>query len=299
MTTTVHDALGFRFTVTCTDDRLQAHVDQMLSPLAVTDEAADGDGGTARFTVDTRGPGPFELGLDGDVLASSAHPAGPLAHLLHQVNLRAVESSGHLTLLHAAAACAPCGAVLFPAGMEAGKSTLAMALALRGWPYVTDEVVALRARGEIVPYPRAISLDPGAWTIFPHLRPVTDAALARQLPDQWQVSVAAAGGRVATHPGSAVAVVFPSYTPGQSTRLEPITALDGLRELLGATFRLDRRPQRDLHVLADLVNRASCYRLSVGELQPACELLEAVFGSFQASTRHTSRATAYVPTSTS
>lgn len=276
--TAVHAALGYRFTVTCTDQRLQAHVDQMLAGLAVTDDHGGHDHRIDRYTVDTREPGPFALRLDGEVLVSSASPADPLAHLLHQVNLRAVEHSDHLTLLHAAAACAPAGPVVFPAAMESGKSTLVTALALRGWPYVTDEILALRSSGEVVPYPRAISLDPGSWTMFPDLRPAPDPGVAPLLPNQWQVSVPSAGGRVADSPAGPASVVFPSYTPGQHSRLEPITPLAGLHRLLGTTFRLERHPQRDLSVLAALVDARPCYLLAVGELGGACDLLEEEFG---------------------
>lgn len=274
-----HAALGYRFTVTCTDELLQAHVDQLLAGLEVTEDDA---AAPERFLLDTARPaGPFELRLDGDVLVSSRNAAGPLAHLLHQINLRAIEHSGHLTLLHAAAACAPCGPVLFPAAMESGKSTLVASLALRGWPYVTDEIATLRPTGDLVPYPRAISLDPGSWALFPELEPEVDPRITELVPNQWQVSVPTTGGTVATSPGTPAAVVIPSYAPGEPTRLEPITGLDGLRHLLAAAFRLEHDPERDLRVLAALVTRARCYRLAVSNLEQAGHLLESEFGAFE------------------
>lgn len=271
--TATHAALAYRFTVSCTDARLQAHVEHLLATLMATDGGA---AGADAFVLDTRSPaGPFELRLGGEVVVSSTSRAGPLAHLLHQVNLRAVESSTAFTLLHAAAACGPAGPVVFPAAMESGKSTLVTALVMQGWSYVTDEVVALQPSGEIVPYPRAISLDPGSWALFPGLRPTVDPALSELLPRQWQVSVPSVGGRVAVDPGPAVAVVFPTHTPGGPTRIDPIAPLDGLRRLLEATFHLERQPRRDLEVLAAIANRAPCYRLTVGDLGEACRLLAA------------------------
>jgi hypothetical protein len=168
--------------------------------------------------------------------------------------------------------------VVLPADMEAGKTTLTCGLVRAGFEYLSDEAAVFDwDTGELRAYPKPLSIDPGAWPLFPDLEPhagFTDDAYKRQ---QWQVApeaVRPGAARPVTAPRCAVsAVVFPRYEAGAATRLEPLRRAEGLWDLVQQTFRFDELGRRALEPLAEVVRGAECYRLTMGELDRAVELV--------------------------
>ena len=259
-------ALDHRFDIRCDHPALAEELARIFAPLRAPGATAD-----VHYEVVIGQPErpPYRLLADGEELLSSRRASRPLGHLLHHVNVSAIEQSQHLTLLHGACAATAGGAVLLPAPMESGKSTLVTGLVRAGWGYLTDELLALDpSTGRIHPYPRAISLDSGSWELFHELAPPPDREVARFRPHQWQVP-AEMLGTVVREPMSVAAVVFPRYEAGSSTELTQLDPVEGLRQLLASCFTLREQPRRDVEVLARLMDRVDAHELTMGDLEPA------------------------------
>ena len=162
-------ALAHDFTVVvdrrdATDDAFARYVDRALAALP---EAA-----AARhvYEISHHTPG-FELTLDGTALATAPDHAEIVTELLHAVNHRAIASWDGV-VCHAGGVARGGDAFVFPAQMEWGKTTLTAGLVRFGFDYLSDEAIAFTPDTNVVePYPKPLSLDRGAWPLFPELDP--------------------------------------------------------------------------------------------------------------------------------
>lgn len=260
--------LGLCFAVETDSAELAAYLAPLLAPLATT-EPAD-----RRYRVERLSDGTWRALVDGTTLAQSADPGHVVATLLWDVNRTVVESSRHLVRLHAAAACEGDAAVVLPAAMESGKTTLVTALVRTGLRYLTDEVVAIDPHDlRVQAYPKALSLDPGSWPLFPDLEPVLPPEQQIFTVAQWQVPAATIHADATASSAAIAAVVFPRYEAGATSELTRLSRADALAELAACTFELRRDHARDLEVLGRIAVSVPCYRLRSGDLHDSSRLV--------------------------
>lgn len=209
---------------------------------------------------------------DGEVLGRELTPGQLLGRLLWAINRQVIDRvAPHRLLLHASAAADTVGrVVLLPAPMEHGKTTLVTGLLDRGLGYLTDEAAAVDADLTVRGFAKPLSIDRGAWHLFPHHEPGLPAPTARYMAGQWQVP---AHRFTQVHScGRLALIVFPTHSPGAPTtlrRLRPIEALDIAR---ASTFAPGAGPLPAVRIrqLAAMVTRVPCYRLRSGDLAEAC-----------------------------
>lgn len=221
---------------------------------------------TVRLSPNDHGPG--RNLYDGDALVQ-LDMSGPAAirTLLWYLNQVALETA-HYAVLHAGAVSQDRRAVILPARMDAGKSTLVAALVDQGFDYLSDEFAPIHlADGTLVPYRGPLGLDPGSFPLFPHLKP----QLAEEFEDlsHWHVLVDPKA-QVGSAPMVPHAVVFPSYRQGAPcslTRLAPTEAVHLAADQALNLFDLGRPA---FHALSELVRAAPAYELVFGELADAC-----------------------------
>lgn len=114
------------------------------------------------FLLNMPGIGRY-LALDGERIVVESEPGGQeeaLSLFLHEPVMGALlQQRGRLTL-HGSAIQTAKGAVAFLGGSASGKSTLAAALAERGWRVLADEICAIQqaATGELLLFPSAPAL---------------------------------------------------------------------------------------------------------------------------------------------
>ena len=109
--------------------------------------------------------------------------------------------------------------------MESGKTTLTVGLVRSGWSYLTDEAVAFDwDTGEIEPFPKPLSLDPGSQHLFPELAPPPPPAATTDGVEQWQVPPSMFRPDAVGERCRAGYVVFPRDTADAPTALVPIDA---------------------------------------------------------------------------
>lgn len=207
----------------------------------------------------------------GDVILATDWLDRALYTLLWHINAETVRRSDpRYPVVHAAAATYGDAAVLLPAPPDAGKTTTVAGLVRAGFGYLTDEAVAidphtLRAQ----PYPKALSIHRGSWDVLADLRPPHH----HRIEGQWQVPASSIRPDVVAGAAPVRLVVLPSYEGGAATRLEPTHRAEMLLRLADSTFHFRDTPQRNLDVLARVLEDAACYRLVLGDLDEAVRLV--------------------------
>jgi hypothetical protein len=259
------DALGFAFDVQAQDPRLTSYIERLYGPFPDPGRLAHG---YALVAGTTDGP-PCELRLDGDRVGDAGIVESLVPTLVHDLNRRALDGCGHL-ILHAGGVEHDGAGVVFPGEMEAGKTTLAAGLVRSGYGYLTDEGVAIdRETLRIHPYPKPLSIDRGAWPLFPELEPDADLATDAYKADQWQVPPGDIRPDAVGSSCPVAVIVFPRYEEGIDTSVEPLGRAEALIELAKNTYKFDEQGAPALELLAEVVRPAACYRLASGDLDAA------------------------------
>jgi hypothetical protein len=171
------------------------------------------------------------------------------------------------TSLHASAICLGGHAIAFSGDAQAGKSTTAAALALRGFPVLCEDIAALREdRG-------GFSLQPG----HPRICLWPDAvrnllgnadALPRLTPD-WEKCFLALDGKqaqFAAHPQPlGIVYFFGSTDEATGPRIEELSPREALLELVQNTYMnwlLDRKQRgEEFEVLSRMVSKVPMRRI--------------------------------------
>ncbi|MFN2538031.1 MAG: hypothetical protein ABR549_07750 [Mycobacteriales bacterium] len=265
-TTRPFTALQHSFRVRVYDAELASYLEQVYRTLPA------GAAEVSEYSVIDRGEGEgrYAVYCNDERVELTASRERAMAILMWHVNQEAVRSTvdSHV-VLHAAAAERDGITVLLPAAMEAGKTTTVAGLLRAGFGYVTDEAVALDPLTlAAMPFHKPLSIDAGSWSVLPDLMPT---AYQELVLGQWQVPA----DSITTLVGGVVPrlVVAPEYVPEAVTALEPITRGAMLAHLATCTFQFAAAPERNLQVLARLVQGAGCYRLRIGDLDSAVRLI--------------------------
>jgi len=273
-----YHALALDFSLAVEDAEFGGYLEWLLDGFVEPDEPG------TQYTVvpgidDADG---VQLLLDGELVLQAADTRAFAASLVQWLNQQATNPE-YAVMSHAGGVERGGVACVLPAHMESGKTTLTTGLVRHGYAYLTDEAVAFDwETGEIDPYPKPLSIDPGSQFLFPELAPPLPPGVESTDSAQWQVPPStirpdAVGARC-----RARYVVFPKYEEGAATRLEPIGRAEGLVELAKNTFRFREHPRRGLDSLARVIRDVDCYRLTVGDLDRACELIDDLMGADRA-----------------
>jgi hypothetical protein len=264
-------ALGYAFSVAVHGhDALAAYVDTLLASFpSCAEEPVQWV--VQRADVNDQ-PG-WELTIDGTRNAATESASSLVPALVQALNALAVPSWDGVTC-HAGGVARGRDGIVLPADPGAGKTTLTAGLVRAGFSYLTDEAVAFRpGTATIEPFTKPLSIDPGAWFLFPELEPRANVGSDDYKKDQWQVPPDAFRPDAAGHPCAARLVVFPSYTEGADTTLVPVGRAEALVDLAKNTFSFNQKSRAALDELAGVVRRVDCYRLTVGTLDAAVELV--------------------------
>ncbi len=277
-TTRGFHALAFDFALSTDDPALRDHLEWLFdgfpepttTPIAHHVEQGELDGRDAVWLCGN---------ADDDTERLAEGTNGPLfvSYLVQWVNQRATRFEGAISS-HAGGVSRGDVACVLPAHMESGKTTLTAGLVRTGSRYVTDEAVAFAASGVIEPFAKPFSIDPGSQFLFPELEPPLPPNLPEPDPAvgayQWHVPASMIRADAVAPPSRARLVVFPKYDGDAETELRPLTRGEGLVELAKNTFEFRDRPRYALEILADVVRAAQCYRLTVGDLDAACAVVD-------------------------
>jgi len=273
-TTPQYRALDLAFTVRVMGDDLADYVEAIFSPLLAP--PSDTRAAVPHHVYSVLDEGEryqrrYAVYFDGQPIVRTPSEPMALVYLLWHLNRAVVEASDRRLLLHAAAAEHQGAAVLLPAPMDAGKTTLVAGLTLRGFGYLTDEVVAIDpSTRRVDPFPKPLSIELGSWEVLAPLRPAPDARFARFSDEIWHVVPDAIRPGAAAGPSVPRVVVTPRYESGARTVIEPMSRAEAVMMLAENAFNFASHKAAGLDTLAAVVRRCECYRLTTGSLDDAC-----------------------------
>jgi hypothetical protein len=271
-------ALAHAFVVRTMDPALGRYLEAVLDPFA------DGCTDAPAYSVVDRGEttkNRYALYYGHERLALTPSGSFAVATLLWHVNRGAISSGGEFVLVHAGAVEWDGHAVLFPAPMESGKTTLVAGMVRAGARYLSDEAAAIAPETLLVhPFPKALTIGAGSWGVLADLAPEVDPKLAqRYLRDDWHIDARAIRPDSLAPATLPSFVIAPTYVRDAATSLLPMTRAEAVMHLGQNSFNLPEHGRRGLEVLAAVVRRSTCHRLVVGDLDEACDLLRRVLSN--------------------
>ncbi len=217
-------------------------------------------------------------------------PNGALATVVTSVSRLALDADpGHLHL-HCAALSLGKRGVLISAPSGTGKTTLAAALVVRGWSYVSDEAVALEAGSPIAcGFPKPLLIKPGGGGLVPQLEAASVSLVSEEEP-WWLVPVSALPASIEGELEPSLIVILHRANDGStdaSPVATPLHPADAVVALMGQTMDAERFGVDAAATLGHLAARCRCVAMAVGPLDAAVLVLEELIRS--SPERHESR----------
>jgi hypothetical protein len=226
---------------------------------------------------------------------------------------RFAAESTQSTVVHAAGVVNEDVAIAFPGGPGSGKSTLVAQAARRGFGYLSDEALGLRAIPkapamapavlgadsgarttestprtvgeagvEVVAYPKRLALELGSWSLFPDLADASTSTRAGFDPtrvrwvDPRLLSPDALAWRRSTPGPRLAAVVASSYEPDGDVTVDRLSPVDAMTMLIGNTFNLAVMKSTGLETLREVASSVPVYRLRHGGVERGWSAIEAL-----------------------
>jgi hypothetical protein len=225
--------------------------------------------GAARY--DLHGTmGGWQVYIEGELIHTSKDFVPAISTLEFRIVTDALIQRNDLFRMHAAALCLPMhsAGVIVAADSGQGKTTLTLALMLRGFVPFSDDVALIDPESlALHSFHRAFHVDPKSWDL---LKPVAGHAIAVEervegyyTPPQW-----------AEQPAPVRFVLFPQLQPGAAPALVPLSPADAATAILAHSSSLTHAPQRALSTTTRLIERARCYRFIAGDLAASVGLIE-------------------------
>jgi len=181
-------------------------------------------------------------------------------------------------IIHAAVVERDGQAVLLPGLPGAGKSTLCAALVHHGWRLMSDEFALVRpADGLLDAVPRPISLKNESIDIVRGFGP--DVVLGPRSKNTFKGEVAhmrppADSVARAGEPSRPAWIIFPAFTKGAETRLDPVSRARAHFELASNSFNYRFLGGDGFRLLVDVIEGCACHRLTYSRLDEALALFD-------------------------
>lgn len=183
-----------------------------------------------------------------------------------------LDQLGHFIQMHSAGLVRGKRALLLVGPSGSGKSSLALALLLRGWKCLSDEIILIDPKsGLVMPFPRSFHIHEDTLEMMSGIRMAGgvyfDNAGKRRLDPGLFLGEWVAG------PALPEWIVFPEYNPGGQGGLVRVGHTEAVTRLISQSINLVDHADRGLDVLTGLAGRIGCLKLSAGGLNEAVSLL--------------------------
>jgi hypothetical protein len=225
-------------------------------------------------------PTPYTIYRDTERIFRNDAQAAVLKHIMWDIQSQVQQRARDFLLLHAGSVASNGGALLLPAPMDAGKSTLTAALLTRGFRYLSDELGAVDpVTTRAYPFPRKIALETSAMDLFPGLKERLQDRTGGPWDDPLDRFVRPEDlGSAVSGPSPIRWLVFPEGNPTGSARLRAISKAEAAQRMARYSFNLHRYEDRGVVLLGRVAADAEAHVLEGGTSHARAELLESLVG---------------------
>ena len=218
--------------------------------------------------------GAISLLVDGEEKVRSGSALDAVEYLLWELSRKAIALGSDHLALHAGALCWRSIGVVLPAPSGSGKSTLTAGLTAAGCEYLSDEVALVDLKtGTLHPFPRALGMSKRSIGFIPGLLDRLPTELGASVREERQVPPDALRPSPIGRSCQLRCVIVPEHVPGTTTLLEPIRRSEAVLAMIANAFNFADFKGPGLVALAAIVQQISAYRLRMGELVAAVDLV--------------------------
>jgi hypothetical protein len=226
-------------------------------------------------TISVGAEGDYDFRVDGRLVRVDVARANARRLAL---NIVLVEALRHLkvgAVLHGAAVGVSGRAALLAGGTGAGKSTLALGLAARGFEHLSDDFIPLSAVGrDVHAFPLAASVKAGSWPILAQDFPSVGTSRVFEFGERRVRYVDPhAGGEPPYGSRPAGLLVFPRFEATGAPLLRSLAPEAAFGELLTSGSEAAGSPP-SLRPLGELVNRTPAFEMTYSSLDEAARQLD-------------------------
>jgi len=253
------------------DSSLGELVDRFLVPFRAETGSA---GAVPTYLLAWDSSEAISLVVDGDEKVRGNSAVDAIEYLLSEVSQRAIASVSDHLAFHAGSLSWRGAGLVLPAPSGSGKSTLVAGLTAAGCEYLSDEVALVDLEsGTLHPFPRALGMSQKSIGFIPGLLERLPPELGAS--DRWERHVPPDALRPSAIGGSCElrCVIVPEHVPGAMTVLEPIRRSEAVLALMTNAFNFAEFKGAGLVALAAIAQHISAYRLRMGELSAAVDLV--------------------------
>ena len=255
---------------------VSAIIDRLFAPFL--DASSDGPRRVYHFGRSRAENGRFELLVDDVSVQRPASVGSMLRWLIVDMTNRAVTQTADFACVHASAAAFDGRAIVLPAPPDHGKTTTVAGLVRAGWDLLTDEAALFDLCDDLLhPFPRPMTLSETSMAALPGLVDSLPSSYEEFRRLDYHLTADDLRPGALGSPARVAFVVFPSYAPGRITELVPLARGEAVMEMIRGTFNMERVGGRGVETLGRVVRAADCYRLDIGALEPAVELIRGLF----------------------
>lgn len=194
--------------------------------------------------------------------------------------LPAIDAFDYFLNLHAGVIGCRDGCVLLPAAAGSGKSTTTAALVHHGFPYLSDEVALLTEDCTIRALPLALCFKDAGWDIAGRYFDEIDGLAAHLRGDRKIVKYLSLPERFcadATRRYPVKAIIFPKYTPGASTSIEPLSKTQALDRMFRECVSMPADLTEDrVSRLVAWIKDVACHTVEFSDLDAAVSAIDDV-----------------------
>jgi hypothetical protein len=247
-------------------------VDRFLAPfLGQGDRASEVDR-RYELLVGAEGEASLRAGDEDAVLYGTVVAA--IEQLIWDVSQQGMASVTDELALHAGAVALNGVGVVLPAPSGSGKSTLTAGLTAAGFDYLSDELGRLDlASGIVHPFPRALWMSARSIELVPGLRGRLPPEFQHLEADEQHVPPDSIRSASIGEPCPLRYLIVPEHEPGAPTTMERIRRSEGVLALIGNAFNFSRFKGPGLQALAEIILQVDTYRLRMGDLAKAVDLV--------------------------
>ena len=155
-----------------------------------------------------------------------------------------------------------------------GKTTLALNMILNGWSCLSDEVILLDFRKDVVlPLPRCFHVDDRTIELIPDIIAEDKEDVFKDNSGKRRFDLYRIRKDWAAEPSSPEWIVFLNNDIKNENRLVRIGETEALSLLIGQTINLAEHGEKGLKFLINLVHRCECHTLNAVDLQDVSNTL--------------------------